>query len=585
MIANGFSLRPKNVRYMRGDATRWYCRAAAPGCRSARAPHPARRRGARAGAQSSNRPSCAAGVSSVRTTPSSRSFAPGLPGEPAAEQLRGHRGDGAPLAGRRRDGALAGEGGEVTAPDLDADAAGHELARAQPLAARSARRASSRCSTPGSPMSVLEGVLGAEGLLLDVRQHRPLVDPGGALAHPGGVAPEQRPQHRVRGAAQLPEGGDARPPRPARRSCARGPAGAAPTAGRAPRARAPAVTTVSPSGLSRSEAILATSLLGATPTEAVSPVSSRMRSLMRRAISHRRCRGARWLAVTSRKASSSDRPCTSGVTSWKTPKTVRRDLLVARHARPHAHRVRAQPQRRAHRHRRVHAEAAHLVARRRHDAAPAVPADDERLPGEAAGRRAARRMRRTHPCRRAGRRGSRPGALPRALAAATVMVIFLRSPAGCAAMWFRSPEQQLQGVLAGRQRQRASRSGPCRSAGSSRSPAAARDRSAGASVSISRWWWPVFSNLTPAGAMPMPFRPNCTRTGRVHLGAVLGADDVDLGAGRRGRALLGEGERGGESERGEDECTHGGILYTLWLEHQGAVDTGDDEHARMANTR
>src|ERR1044071_447446 len=33
------------------------------------------------------------------------------------------------------------------------------------------------------------------------------------------------------------------------------------------------------------------------------------------------------------------------------------------------------------------------------------------------------------------------------------------------------------------------------------------------SVSISRWWWPVFSNFTPAGAAAMTFRPNSIVTG------------------------------------------------------------------------
>ena len=44
----------------------------------------------RAAARPRTGPAATPGVSSVRTTPSSRSFAPGLLGEPAAEQLRGH---------------------------------------------------------------------------------------------------------------------------------------------------------------------------------------------------------------------------------------------------------------------------------------------------------------------------------------------------------------------------------------------------------------------------------------------------------------------------------------------------------------
>ena len=89
------------------DATRSCCRAAAPGCRSARAPRRASHRGGSSWRVSSNSPSCDAGVSSVRTTPSRRSFAPRVRGQPAGQQLRGHPGDGARLAGRRRHGALA----------------------------------------------------------------------------------------------------------------------------------------------------------------------------------------------------------------------------------------------------------------------------------------------------------------------------------------------------------------------------------------------------------------------------------------------------------------------------------------------
>ena len=81
-----------------------------------------------------------------------------------------------------------------------------------------------------------------------------------------------------------------------------------------------ASTTVSPSGLLRSEPILATSLLGATPTEAVSRVSSRIFCLMPRAMLTASPLSAR-LAVTSRKASSSERPSTTGVYSWKMANT------------------------------------------------------------------------------------------------------------------------------------------------------------------------------------------------------------------------------------------------------------------------
>ncbi len=64
---------------------------------------------------------------------------------------------------------------------------------------------------------------------------------------------------------------------------------------------------VRPSGLARSEAILATSLFVATPTEAVSPVISRMRALMRWAIDTESPKSSR-LWVTSRNASSRESP-------------------------------------------------------------------------------------------------------------------------------------------------------------------------------------------------------------------------------------------------------------------------------------
>ena len=52
---------------------------------------------------------------------------------------------------------------------------------------------------------------------------------------------------------------------------------------------------------------------------------------------------------------------------------LRRDLAVALEARRHDDRLRAAPQHLAHRHRRMHAEAAHLVARGGHHAAPPAP--------------------------------------------------------------------------------------------------------------------------------------------------------------------------------------------------------------------
>ncbi len=77
-------------------------------------------------------------------------------------------------------------------------------------------------------------------------------------------------------------------------------------------ASSPGGTTTRPSGLRRSEATLATSLLVATPTEAVSCSSSRMAAVMRRAISSGGPKRASEPA-TSRKASSIEICSTRGV--------------------------------------------------------------------------------------------------------------------------------------------------------------------------------------------------------------------------------------------------------------------------------
>ena len=73
----------------------------------------------------------------------------------------------------------------------------------------------------------------------------------------------------------------------------------------------PGGTTTMPSGFSSSEATLAMNLLAASPAEAVSPVSVRMRALMRRTASgggpHSVC-----VPVRSTNASSTDTGSTSG---------------------------------------------------------------------------------------------------------------------------------------------------------------------------------------------------------------------------------------------------------------------------------
>ncbi len=71
-------------------------------------------------------------------------------------------------------------------------------------------------------------------------------------------------------------------------------------------------TMTSPSGFSRSEASLARNLFGATPTDAVSAVRSRI-SCLRRAAMTPPASTSDAAPLTSRKASSMLRPCTSGV--------------------------------------------------------------------------------------------------------------------------------------------------------------------------------------------------------------------------------------------------------------------------------
>ena len=88
------------------------------------------------------------------------------------------------------------------------------------------------------------------------------------------------------------------------------------------------------------------------------------------------------LPVTSRKASSSESPSTQVRELAEDHEHLRGDLAVAPEARRHDDRLRAAPERLAHRHRGMHAEAAHLVARGRDDAASAGAADDHRLAGE-----------------------------------------------------------------------------------------------------------------------------------------------------------------------------------------------------------
>src|SRR5258705_13515744 len=79
--------------------------------------------------------------------------------------------------------------------------------------------------------------------------------------------------------------------------------------------------TVRPAGFFQPDAIFARNLFGATPADAVSPVSARMRSFNRFATAVPSA-SPHAFSVTSRYASSSDSGSTSGVTSRKIVNTA-----------------------------------------------------------------------------------------------------------------------------------------------------------------------------------------------------------------------------------------------------------------------
>ena len=142
------------------------------------------------------------------------------------------------------------------------------------------------------------------------------------------------------------------------------------------------VTTVRPSGFSRSEAIFATSLLGATPTEAVSSRGGADALLDAARDAHgvaleREARGHVEEGFVERQAFDHRRVLV------KDREHLVRDFAVHRHARLHADGVRAAAQRLADRHGGAHAELAHLVAGRGDHAAIAGAADDDRLAAQA----------------------------------------------------------------------------------------------------------------------------------------------------------------------------------------------------------
>ena len=138
---------------------------------------------------------------------------------------------------------------------------------------------------------------------------------------------------------------------------------------------------LSPRGLSRSEAILARNLLWERPTEAVMPSSASIRDCRRA----RRTTGGAWcrrsVPVRSRKASSRERGSTAGVSSSISDADGAGDLDVVLHAGADHHRVGAELERLEHRHGGTHAGQAGDVAGGGDDAAGAA-ADDDGLVGQ-----------------------------------------------------------------------------------------------------------------------------------------------------------------------------------------------------------
>src|SRR6516165_10904175 len=160
-MANGFSLRPKNDRYMKRMLLD---RITAPQCPvpESRPRFIEGRVQAPGTAHVLEQPELRAGRQLSEDHSEQAKFRTRVGAEPPREQFRRHPGDRPRLAGRRRDCPLPREGGEVSTPDLHPDAGGP-----QPTGAQAARRQvrEARELAPQLPRVadiVLEGLLGAE---------------------------------------------------------------------------------------------------------------------------------------------------------------------------------------------------------------------------------------------------------------------------------------------------------------------------------------------------------------------------------------------------------------------------------------
>ena len=249
------------------------------------------------------------------------------------------------------------------------------------LPARSARRASSRCSSARiarCPSSKVSSAL--RDLFLHVRLHRALIHARGAFADPGAIAAEDRPQQRIRRAAQFTQGVDAGRFHPR--------SGLAPKAGQAAhrqgvehladllrRHHGQAVGLLQLRGDLRHQLVGRDADRGGESGELADAALDAARDLGA-AAEQRGARGDIQERLIERQALHQRGDLAEHA------EHQRRDFLVALHARTHAHRVGAQAQRLAHRHGGAHAKAAHFVAGRGHDAAAAAPADDHRQAGE-----------------------------------------------------------------------------------------------------------------------------------------------------------------------------------------------------------
>ena len=181
------------------------------------------------------------------------------------------RSESVPLVGRLQR-ALPGEGLEVRLADLHLHGAGRKTGLAQTRApcVRSGAAAHVPCRCRVGEV-VVEGLFGADRLFFARRHDRPIVDARCAFAGLRRVAPEDRFEDAIGASRRSPT--VRMPDDSSRLSVSRPMPGMTATgSGSSVSRKFSGDTTTSPSGLSRSEAILATSLFAATPTDAVSRV-------------------------------------------------------------------------------------------------------------------------------------------------------------------------------------------------------------------------------------------------------------------------------------------------------------------------